>query len=125
MPCAAARVLLGERHRRCRSSPGAGAQPPRAVMLEGRCRAVDGTAAPFLQRRHWPVGVVRPEATALTGGPRPPSPHVRRRNDALQILRAAVDAVEPGGLVTAAISRTPSIGRLPTPIFVVSAGKAA
>ena len=66
-----------------------------------------------------------PKQASLTGGSPRFRPNARRRDDALQILRAAVDAVEPGGLVSAALSRTGTIARLPPPIFIVSAGKAA
>jgi glycerate 2-kinase len=49
----------------------------------------------------------------------------RRRGDLLHILRAAVDAVEPGALVREAISRG-ALSTLPSrSLFLVSAGKAA
>jgi glycerate 2-kinase len=49
----------------------------------------------------------------------------RRRGDLRHILRAAVDAIEPGGLVRAALSRG-ALATLPsTSIYLVAAGKAA
>src|SRR6476661_3568864 len=94
-------------------------------MLEARCRPVDRTASPLLQRGHRPLRLVGPEATALTGPPHRADAETHRRGDLLVILRTAVEAIEPGGLVRAALSRG-AVAVLPSQsVFLVSAGKAA
>ena len=97
-------------------------------QLEQLCAQDDadqliGRSAPFVQRRHRPFRLVRPEATALSGSFRRSDLQARRRGDLLDILRAAVDAVEPGPLVKAAVSAG-TISTLPSAsIFLVAAAK--